>query len=493
MSTILRQSDSLIPQPPALVIIGAGPSGLTAAHDGLNCGATVTVLEQTEKVGGISRTENYNGFRFDMGGHRFYTKSAMVEAFWKELLGNNFLERKRLSRIFYRGRYFAYPLKPMDTFLKLGPVECIRVLCSVLWWKTFPHPQENTFEEWVTNRFGRRLFNTFFKTYTEKVWGIPCTELKAEWAAQRIKGLSLKTAVLSMFFRPGKAIRTLTDRFHYPRLGPGMMWEAVAQRIEERGGKVLLNSEVIRVEADAQRRITAVVFRQNGVEQRIQGTHFIASMPITTLVKGISPGAPQHVLSAADRLKYRDFLTVCLIIRRKRLFEDNWIYIHEPSVLVGRIQNYGNWSPDMVPDHSCSSLGLEYFCNKGDAVWSSSDADLIRRGGDELEKLGIARASEVVDGCVFRVEKSYPVYDSGYRQHLDVLKDFVEEFENLKMIGRNGLHRYNNQDHAMLTGMLAVRNLLKGERHDIWAVNSDMEYGEEVRDGTSTEAASMSG
>jgi protoporphyrinogen oxidase len=463
-----------------VVVIGAGPAGLTAAFEVLRTKTSVTVVEQSDQYGGISRTEIYKGFRFDMGGHRFYSKSSVVEAFWRETLGKEFLERKRLSRIFYRGRFFTYPLKPLETFLKLGPAECVRILCSVIWWKLFPHRQENTFEEWVTNRFGQRLFRTFFRTYTEKVWGISCSELKAEWAAQRIQGLSLRTAVLSMFIRPRKTVRTLIDRFHYPRLGPGMMWAAVAKRILEDGGQVLLNSQVIRLETDGRQYVRSVVVRKEGHEISVSGSHFIASMPITDLVRGMTPAAPAEVLHAADQLRYRDFLTVCLILRRKNIFNDNWIYIHEPSVLVGRIQNYGNWSPEMVPDPNCTSLGLEYFCNKGDEVWCSSDSALIRRATQELEVLGLARTEDVVDGCVFRVEKSYPVYDSDYRQHLTVLRDYVEKFSNLQMAGRNGLHRYNNQDHAMLTGMLAVRNLLCGEHHDVWAVNSDQEYLEEA-------------
>jgi protoporphyrinogen oxidase len=360
-------------------------------------------------------------------------------------------------------------------------VECLRILASVLWWKLFPHRQENTFEEWVTNRFGQRLFKTFFKTYTEKVWGIPCTELKAEWAAQRIKGLSLRTAVVSMFIRPRNTVRTLIDQFHYPRLGPGMMWRAVEDRIRSAGGDVQLNSAVIRIETDGQKRLHAVVIRQHETERTISGSDFIASMPLTDLVRRMQPSAPDFVLHAADQLRYRDFLTVCLIIRKTRVFDDNWIYIHEPSVQVGRIQNYGNWSPDMVPDASCSSLGLEYFCNKGDAIWNSRDEDLIRQAAQELQKLGLAQQDDVADGCVFRVEKSYPVYDSNYKEHLTVLRNYVEQFENLQMVGRNGLHRYNNQDHAMLTGMLAVRNMLHNENHDIWAVNSDQEYLEEDR------------
>ena len=342
-----------------------------------------------------------------------------------------------------------------------------------------PDPREDTFEEWVTNRFGKRLFETFFKAYTEKVWGIPCSELKAEWAAQRIKDLSLRTALLNMVFKSKRTIRTLIEEFDYPRLGPGMMWEAVQSAIDAGPGEVRLGEEVTRIRRNGNR-IEAVFSHGNSGEREVVGDAFLSSMPVSELVRKLDPPAPPAVLEAARQLTYRDFLTVCLIVKKRDLFPDNWIYIQDPEVRVGRIQNFGNWSPEMLPDPSRASLGLEYFCNEGDELWTMSDDALIDLGRREIERIGLAAAEDVEDGCVFRVEKAYPIYDSDYAEHLAVVRSYVDGLENLQTIGRNGLHRYNNQDHAMLTGMLAVANLLDGAANDLWAVNTDLEYHEEI-------------
>jgi len=462
------------------VVIGAGPAGLSAAYELAKRNLRPVVLEERDKVGGLARTENYQGFHFDMGGHRFFTKVKEVNEMWREVLNGNFLRRPRLSRIYYNCKFFSYPLKPFNALVGLGFWESTWILLSYLKWQIFPHRQEDTFEQWVTNRFGKRLFQTFFKTYTEKVWGISCSELKAEWAAQRIKDLSLKTALLSMFVKPKKTIKTLIDEFDYPRLGPGMMWKAVQEAIEQRNGRVQLNSEVIRINRTGSR-IDSISVANNGDQRTIQGTHFISSMPLTDFVKRLKPEPPSKVLKAAEQLKYRDFLTVCLIVNKPELFPDNWIYVHDPAVKVGRIQNFKNWSPDMVPDPSKTSLGLEYFCTEGDELWNMQDADLIEIGKREVQRIGLANYSDIESGCVFRVPKSYPVYDSDYRDSLATLKEFVSSFENFQTVGRNGLHRYNNQDHAMLTGMLAVRNLAFGEHNDLWSVNADQEYHEEIR------------
>ena len=462
-----------------IVVIGGGPAGLTAAYELTRQQENAIVLEKYDKVGGIARTENYRGYHFDMGGHRFYTKSAPVQQMWQEVLGDDFLRRPRLSRIFYQNKYFHYPLKPFNALLGLGPIEGVRIVASYLRWHLFPYKEEETFEQWVTNRFGKRLFETFFKSYTEKVWGIPCNELKAEWAAQRIKDLSLKTAITAMFLKPQETIKTLIEEFDYPRRGPGMLWTAVQDRIVEQGGQVQLNSNVVGIHREGQR-ITGVTVEQNGRTEFVPGRSFISSMPLAQLIQWLDPPPPPHVLEAANQLDYRDFLTVCLIIKKPNLFPDNWIYIHDPSVQVGRIQNFKNWSADMVPDLATTSLGLEYFCNEGDDIWNMPDAELIALGTREISKIGLAQSEDVVDGAVFRVEKSYPVYDSDYETSLDVLKAYVATLENLQTIGRNGLHRYNNQDHAMLTGMMAVRNLLYGETNDLWQVNAEQEYLEEL-------------
>ncbi|HEY9489507.1 MAG TPA: NAD(P)/FAD-dependent oxidoreductase, partial [Chryseosolibacter sp.] len=423
------------------VIIGAGPAGLTAAYELLKHQVGATVLEQYDKVGGLARTENYRGYHFDMGGHRFFTKSEPVNQMWHEVLGDDFLRRPRLSRIFYQDKFFFYPLKTFNALFGLGIWQAILIVLSFLRWQIFPYKKEETFEQWVTNRFGKRLFEIFFKTYTEKVWGIPCAELKAEWAAQRIKNLSLKTALLSTIVKPGNSITTLIEEFHYPRYGPGMLWGEVKNQIEKREGKVLLNSPVTRIHRTGNR-IDSVVISQNGSgEQTITGTDFISSMPISEFIKKLDH-VPADVLAAAQKLRYRDFLTVCLIVNKPELFPDNWIYIHSPEVHVGRIQNFKNWSPEMVPDSSKTSLGMEYFCTEGDELWKMPDNDLIELAKRELGRIGLAKAGDVVDGCVFRVSKAYPIYDAEYAGYLKTIRDFVDGLENLQTVGRNGLHRY---------------------------------------------------
>jgi protoporphyrinogen oxidase len=477
----MRQADA---SDRKVVVIGAGPAGLTAAYELTRLDCRPIVLEKHAAVGGLARTERYKGFHFDMGGHRFFSKADAVNKLWHEVLGEDFLRRPRLSRIYYRRRFFSYPLRPMNALRGLGAWQGLRIVLSYLKWQLFPYRHEDTFEHWVTNRFGRRLFLTFFKAYTEKVWGIPCSELKAEWAAQRIKNLSLRTALLSMYLKPQKSVRTLIEEFHYPRRGPGMMWAAVADRIETRSGTVRLNAEVVKM-LRVGARIEGVVVAAGGREDVIYGTDFLSTMPISELVRMLDP--PAAVLAASERLRYRDFLAVCLIVNRPTLFRDNWIYVHDPEVKVGRVQNFKNWSPEMLPDASKSSLGLEYFCTEGDELWRMSDRDLVELGKREVEQIGLAVAADVEDGCVFRVPKSYPIYDSEYGEALATVRNYVARIENLQTLGRNGLHRYNNQDHAMLTGMLAARNVVLGERNDLWAINTDQEYLEEIRDAAEPE------
>jgi protoporphyrinogen oxidase len=464
-----------------VIIIGAGPAGLTAAYELVKLNSAPLVIEKADKVGGLARTEDYHGFQFDMGGHRFFTKVEAVSKTWREILGDKFLRRPRLSRIYYNRKFFDYPLKPLNALRGLGLRQSILILLSYIRWRIRPYPREDTFEQWVTNRFGRRLFRIFFKAYTEKVWGIPCSELKAEWAAQRIKDLSLRTVLVSMFVRPKKTIKTLIDQFDYPERGPGMMWNAVKTEIEKHGGSIRLKADVARIQRQ-DTRIESVLVANNGRKDVIRGTDFISSMPVTEFIKKLEPEPPAHVLQAAEKLKYRDFITVCLIVKRAELFSDNWIYVHDPEVRVGRIQNFKNWSPHMVPDPSKSSLGLEYFCTEGDSLWNLSDSEIIELGKRELDAIGLVSPADIEDGCVFRISKAYPIYDSDYREYLAIVRDFVRSLENYQTIGRNGLHRYNNQDHAMVTGMLSVRNLY-GEKNDIWSVNTDQEYQEEIRDG----------
>jgi protoporphyrinogen oxidase len=461
------------------VVIGAGPAGLTAAYELVKLGLSPVVLEQQNQVGGLASTTQYRGYYFDMGGHRFFTKVEKVSKMWHEVLQDNFLRRPRLSRIYYKEKFFYYPLRPLNAVKGLGLWEGLLIILSYLKWQLVPYRCEDTFEQWVTNRFGKRLFETFFKAYTEKVWGVSCSELKAEWAAQRIKDLSLRTALLHMFLKSKRTIKTLIEEFNYPRYGPGMLWNAVKSEIERRSGTLRMEAEVVRINRTG-RHIDSVVVRDHGCEETIEGTHFISSMPLTEFVRRLEPPAAV-IADAAARLQYRDFLTVICIVDKPQLFPDNWIYVHDPRVKVGRIQNFKNWSPDMVPDSAKTSLGLEYFCTEGDALWTMRDEELIQLATSELERIGLCRALDVEDGCVVRVPKAYPVYGSDFRGALAVVREFVDGLENFRTIGRNGLHRYNNQDHSMLTGILAVRSMVLDEPHDLWSVNTDKEYHEEVR------------
>lgn len=465
----------------AVVIIGAGPAGLTAAHELAKQGVQSVVLEKADKVGGISRTETYKGYRFDIGGHRFFTKVGEVQQVWKEILGNEFIKVPRLSRIYYQGKFYDYPLSLFNTLSNLGIVTSFFILISYLKAKLKAAlnltPEPETFEEWVIDRFGIRLYRIFFKTYTEKVWGIPCNKIRADWAAQRIQGMSLKRAVINALFGSQNA-KSLIKEFDYPLLGPGMMWERCQEIVEQKGSSVHLNTAVTRIEREG-KRIKSVTAQQGDRTWTITGDQFISTMPVTALLHRLDPLPPPAVLEAARGLKYRDFLIVSLVVNRDHLFPDNWIYIHSPEFKVGRIQNFKNWSPAMVPDASKTCLGLEYFCSEGDAVWEMADAELIKLATQEAIALNIGvQPGDVEDGVVIRQYKAYPVYDGEYRQHLQVIQDYLELFENLQTVGRNGMHRYNNQDHSMLTALLAVKNIL-GEKHDLWNVNVERSYHEE--------------
>ena len=460
-----------------VAIVGAGPAGLCAGYELSKRGIRPILVEKGEIAGGLSRTESYRGYRFDVGGHRFYTKALAVEQIWHEVLGDDLLVRQRLSRIYYNGRFYPYPLNLTKTLLNLGPLESARIGFSYLKWQLRPYPQEETFEEWVTNRFGDRLYRTFFKTYTEKVWGLSCAAIRSDWAAQRIKGLSLKTAVANALFGTN-GVKSLIEEFLYPRLGPGMMWERMQEKIEEQGGQTLLDTEVVSVKHDG-RIVESMMIRQGDQTSVIEADQYITSMPLAQLAFRLDPPPPQAVLDAASSLNYRDFLIVVLIIDQENLFPDNWLYIHDPEVKVGRIQNFKNWSEEMVPNLAQTSLGLEYFCSVGDETWEMSDDALMQLAAREIDQLGLANADWVTDGTVIRQRKAYPVYDKNYRRHVQTIADCLDGFVNLQTIGRNGMHRYNNQDHSMLTGILAARNIL-GERHDLWEVNIERSYYEEV-------------
>lgn len=477
------------------VIIGGGPAGLTGAYELQRLGSALTpvVLEADRIVGGISRTESNKGFRFDIGGHRFFTKIKEVEDVWHDVCGDDFITRPRKSRIYFRGKFFEYPLKIGNALTNLGAYESFRVMASYAKWRMFPSKKEETFEEWVTNRFGGRLFMHFFRSYTEKVWGVPCTEIRADWAAQRIKNLSLSKAVWNAISGANDTA-SLIEEFQYPRLGPGMMWEKMAARVEEQGGEVRLQSYVKRVIRNGMH-VTGVEVEEyvdGGPETRsyvIEGEKFINTMAVRDLIHRMDPPPPAEVIEAANRLKYRDFMIVTLVLDHADPFPDNWIYVHGKEVMVGRIQNFRAWSPEMMANDQQASIGMEYFLNQSDEMWSKPDDELIAFAASEIEKIGLAPAKSVVDGAIIRQPKAYPVYDSEYQDALSVVREWLQGLENFETVGRNGLHRYNNQDHSMLSAMYAARNFM-GAKYDVWDVNVERSYHEEFQtqpyDGSQT-------
>jgi protoporphyrinogen oxidase len=477
---------------PRVLIIGAGPAGLTAAYQLAKAGLKPVVIERDATyVGGISRTVDYKGFLFDIGGHRFFSKAREVVDLWNEILPDDFIERPRLSRIFYGGKFYSYPLRAFEALSNLGIFTSGLCVASYGWAKLFPVRTPRTFHQWVRNQFGEKLFSIFFRTYTEKVWGMSCDEISADWAAQRIKGLSLSAAVLDALKRSlglkrksaatlGEqgGVKTLIESFRYPRSGPGMMWEAAAAKIRAMGGEIRMGCELESLAFDAKSGSwTLGVRKADGSHESLRGTDIISSAPIIELAQALSPRLKSKPQAMA--LRYRDFLTVALITRANLGFSDNWIYIHDPAVKVGRVQNFLSWSPHMAPEgYAC--LGLEYFCFEGDGLWTSPDADLIALARREIGHIGLIDPAEVTDAVVVRQAKAYPVYDDAYQANVAAVREEIErDYPGLHLVGRNGMHRYNNQDHAMMTAMLTVENILSSRRRfDVWQVNEDAEYTE---------------
>ncbi len=478
--------DAASPDGPAMtdktdvLVIGAGPAGLTAAYELCKHAddLKIDIFEASDQVGGISRTVNYKGFRIDIGGHRFFTKLPEVQAMWKEVLGTDFIRVPRLSRIFYRGKYYDYPLKLMNALGNIGPYESIRIMLSYLKWQVRPSKTEDSFEEWVINRFGGRLYMHFFRSYTEKVWGVSPKEIRADWAAQRIKNLSLFKAVWNAISGSNNTT-SLIEEFDYPRLGPGMMWEKTTDLLRAHGASVHMETPVLRLERSGNRIVAAHVTEGDDI-RRVEADHFVNSMDLRRLILNIDPPPPDEVVAAAHKLRYRDFLIVGLVIDHPDPFPDNWVYVHSADVKVGRIQNFRAWSPEMVPNDTHASIGMEYFCQEGDGLWTSDDETLIALAAREMEQLGLARADEVVDGTVVRQPKAYPVYDTDYREAVETIAEWCQTLENFQTCGRNGLHRYNNQDHSMITAMFAARCILGGD-YNVWDVNVERSYHEEFQ------------
>ena len=477
-----------------VAIIGAGPAGLTAGYLLTKQGKSVAIIERDATyVGGISRTVEHEGYRFDIGGHRFFSKSQQVVDLWNEILPDDFIQRPRMSRIYYEGKFYSYPLRAFEALSNLGILRSTACMVSYLRYKLFPIQNVKSFEDWTTNQFGHKLYSIFFKTYTEKVWGMPCDEMSADWAAQRIKGLSLWSAVVDGLKRSlglnkvpndGQAAKTLLETFRYPRLGPGMMWDAARDKILASGkGQVIMGHGLEQLASDGDGGWRMSATNGDGDKIMVRAKHAISSAPMRELAARLHP-LPDTTWNAS-KLRYRDFLTVALKIRSEDLFPDNWIYIHDEKVQVGRVQNFRSWSPEMVPDENVACVGLEYFCFENDGLWSSSDDDLIALATREMQILGLCDPRDVIGGAVVRQEKAYPVYDEDYAANVEAMRcELEDKHPSLHLVGRNGMHRYNNQDHAMMTAMLTVENILAGKRiYDTWCVNEDAEYHEAGDEG----------
>ena len=520
------------------IIIGAGPAGLTAAYELLTRSDIVPiVLEKTPFIGGISRTVKYKGNRMDIGGHRFFSKSDRVMDWWlthlpiedREAAGKVIayqrksrriptsapsrngeavmLVRERRSRIYFLRKFFAYPIQlTVETLRNLGVIRVFKIGFSYMYSVVFPPKRVENLEEFFISRFGRELYRTFFKSYTEKVWGVPCHQISAEWGAQRIKGLSITKTIQHIvkkaFERRGDVRQkntetSLIEQFLYPKLGPGQLWEIVAEKVQAMGGTIVSGLSVEKLCLKENQIVSVIATDDSGNEHVFRGDYFFSTMPVKELVAGLGSGVPENVHEIAANLQYRDFITVGLLVRRltvkdketpERLLKDNWIYIQEPEVKAGRLQIFNNWSPYLVRDPETVWIGVEYFCYDTDDMWKLPDDDMANLAARELEQIGIISRSEVLDFTVVHVPKTYPAYFGAY-ERFDEVRAYLDSIPNLFLVGRNGMHKYNNQDHSMLTAMTAVDNILEGrlDKSNIWAVNTEMEYHEEKRPAVAEE------
>ncbi len=469
-----------------IVVVGAGPSGLAAAHEAISRGHRAIVLEKLDQVGGLARTVTRGGERFDIGPHRFFTLNPEIRALFREVAGEDLRLVPRRTRIFYRGRFFDYPLTPVSALLGLGPLAGLGILASYaaagLRRRLRPKPAES-FEDWVVDRFGRRLFETFFKSYTEKVWGIPCSRIDASWAEQRIKGLSLGTALRHAFVRPARTgPKTLADEFMYPRHGAGQLYENMVRRIEAGGGTVACGAEVGAIRREGFR-VTGVAYRQaggarGGVQSEAKGDFYLSSAPLSELIAGFDPPPPAEVVAASRSLRYRHHVSAQLVLRGPSPFADNWIYLHSPDLAMARVASYRNFSAEMAAAADRHPVTAEYFCFEEDALWRAPDAEVLDLASRELARSGLTGGAEIVDGFVIRSPKAYPVIERGVEAQIAVIRAWLDRFENFLPIGRSGMFKYNNQDHAMATGILAARRALGLGDFDPWRVNIDGVYQE---------------
>ncbi len=461
-----------------VVIIGAGPAGMACVYALAKAKQPSLVIEQDDAPGGLCRTLNFCGYFFDIGGHRFLSKSQEVNRLWQEIMGDDMLHVKRLSRIYYRKRYFNYPLSFLNTIFNLGLLESLLCIGSYLKHKYFKRGKDNTFEEWIINRFGKRLYDIFFKTYTEKVWAVPCQDISADWARQRIRGLSLRVAIQKAILGLKKqAPKTLCDKFMYPKTGPGEFYQRLKEHACCLGAEFEFGKTVVSIRHNAERIISLQVNRaQGGQAETLPVDILCSSMPLPVFINLLEPKPAGYILAAARKLLFRDFLVVNIILDKESVFPDQWVYIHSPEVKVGRIQNYKNWSPAMVVDPKKTSLGLEYFCNEGNNLWNMNDIDLINYAVKELEEIGIVSRRYLIDGFVVRRKNVYPVYSLDYQESVGIIRDYLSRISNFYPMGRSGLFRYNNSDHALLTGIYTAGNLLGKSSYDVWNINSDSGY-----------------
>ena len=468
------------------IIMGAGPAGLTAAYELIRNNIKPVIIEKDSVVGGIARTVKYKEYRFDIGGHRFFTKNEEVEKLWEDILGEDFLTRNRLSRWYYNKKFFNYPINPLEILKIFGLQESAKIIASYAKAKIFPKKEKNI-EDWYINQFGEYLAKPFFIDFNKKLWGVPCNKLNMDFGKQRVKGVSfysiIKEHVKKILRINREDVKSLISKFRYPKYGPGMMWEEMKRKIEKKGGKFLMESEVVSINHE-NNKIVSVTVKNKNKKKNIPGKYFLSSIPLKELIMKMNPKPEAEIVKAAESLKFRAFVAVALVLNKEKIFPDTWIYTHDKGMACIRIQNFNNWSPFLVPKGK-TCLGFEYTCNFNDEFWNLDDEGIRKIAIEDLEKAGFAEKKEVVDSKIIRLKDVYPVYTLDYKEKVSIIKRYIDKFnknfKNIQPIGRGGMHKYNNMDHSMMTALLAARNIL-GKEYDIWKVNTDAEYHEEEKE-----------